>query len=153
MSWLLFMDESGHDHRQMPYEVRGGVAIHSGKLWPFVQAIQSLEVASFGIRLSEVKKELKGCKLLDKDRMEWARRAIPMPSEQRQRLCRSWFTKSLDKKPPIRDEFTAYGQACLEMAKGVVRLLEAHDAVLFAAAIPRGVKRPKTTQAAEFRHW
>lgn len=37
MSWLLFMDESGHDHKNMPYEVRGGVAIHAGQLWPFVQ--------------------------------------------------------------------------------------------------------------------
>ncbi len=27
MAWLLFLDESGHDHKQMPYEVRGGVAI------------------------------------------------------------------------------------------------------------------------------
>ena len=25
MSWLLFIDESGHDHRTMPLEVRGGV--------------------------------------------------------------------------------------------------------------------------------
>jgi len=24
MSFLLFVDESGHDHRTMPYEVRGG---------------------------------------------------------------------------------------------------------------------------------
>lgn len=26
MSWLLFLDESGHDHKQIPYEVRGGIA-------------------------------------------------------------------------------------------------------------------------------
>ena len=37
MSWLLFLDESGHDHRTMPYEVRGGVALHASELWPFVQ--------------------------------------------------------------------------------------------------------------------
>ena len=30
MSWLLFLDESGHDHRNMPYEVRGGIALHAG---------------------------------------------------------------------------------------------------------------------------
>jgi hypothetical protein len=29
MSYLFFMDESGHDHRNTPYEVRGGVAISS----------------------------------------------------------------------------------------------------------------------------
>jgi len=37
MSWLLFIDESGHDHRTLPLETRGGVAIHIGKLWGFVQ--------------------------------------------------------------------------------------------------------------------
>ena len=26
MAWLLFLDESGHDHKQMPYEVRRGMA-------------------------------------------------------------------------------------------------------------------------------
>jgi hypothetical protein len=39
MSWLLFLDESGHDHKQMPYEVRGGVALHARELWPFVRAV------------------------------------------------------------------------------------------------------------------
>jgi hypothetical protein len=34
MSWLLFIDESGHDHKNCPYEVRGGVAIHASRLWP-----------------------------------------------------------------------------------------------------------------------
>ena len=27
MAWLLFMDESGHDHKDSPYEVRGGYAL------------------------------------------------------------------------------------------------------------------------------
>ena len=43
MSYLLFMDESGHDHRNCPYEVRGGVALHAGRLWPFVQGMLELE--------------------------------------------------------------------------------------------------------------
>ena len=38
MSYLLFIDESGHDHRHAPYEVRGGIALHSRKLWPFIRA-------------------------------------------------------------------------------------------------------------------
>lgn len=32
MAWLLFLDESGHDHRQMPYEVHGGVALQDAQL-------------------------------------------------------------------------------------------------------------------------
>jgi hypothetical protein len=42
VSFLLFMDESGHDHKRMPYEVRGGIAIHAGKLWPMVQQLQQV---------------------------------------------------------------------------------------------------------------
>lgn len=72
MSWLLFLDESGHDHRTMPYEVRGGIALHASELWPFVQDMQRLELASFGTPLHHFRTELKGCKLLDKDRFKWA---------------------------------------------------------------------------------
>lgn len=63
MSWLLFLDESGHDHKSMPYEVRGGVALHASELWPFVQAMQRLELASFGCQLHRFSKELKGSTL------------------------------------------------------------------------------------------
>lgn len=41
MSYLLFMDESGHDHKVVPYEVRGGICLQIGRLWPFIQAIQA----------------------------------------------------------------------------------------------------------------
>jgi hypothetical protein len=47
MAWLLFLDESGHDHKQMPYEVRGGVALQDSQLWPFALAMQRLERDAF----------------------------------------------------------------------------------------------------------
>jgi hypothetical protein len=72
MSWLLFLDESGHDHKTMPYEVRGGIALHDRELWPFAQAVQRLELDAFGAELAQYKTELKGSKLLDKDRFKWA---------------------------------------------------------------------------------
>ncbi len=49
MSWLLFLDESGHDHNSMPYEVRGGIALQDMKAWPFVQGVQRLELECFGV--------------------------------------------------------------------------------------------------------
>jgi len=72
MSWFLFMDESGHDHKTMPYEVRGGVALQDRTVWPFIRAVSSLEQSCFGVRLADFKKEFKGEKLLDKNRIEWA---------------------------------------------------------------------------------
>jgi len=150
MSWLLFLDESGHDHKEMPYEVRGGVAIHAGQLWSFVQAMQRLELECFGAHLSLYKKELKGRSLLDRKRFRFAEQDAAMLDEARRKNCRAFLTKGLEKKTPTRPEFTAYGQACLEMARGLMELLRGHDAVLFAAAIPRSVTKPPTTEASEF---
>ena len=150
MSWLLFLDESGHDHKSLPYEVRGGVAIHASKLWAFVRELQRAEYQAFGTRLLQFGKELKGCKLLDKDRVRWAAQSPVMEDEERQKLCRRFLTKGLEKKSPRRDEFTAYGQACLEMVRGMFQILRDLDATIFAAAIPRGAEKPDTPEAYEY---
>jgi hypothetical protein len=144
------MDESGHDHKHMPYEVRGGVAIHAGKLWPMVQQLQQVELAAFGARLHEFKKEIKGSRLLDKDRFKWAAQSDRMEDEVRRKHCRGFLTKGLEKKPPRRDEFTAYGQACLEMARGIFQALRAYEARLFASVIPASVVKPVTFEAEEY---
>lgn len=143
MGWLLFLDESGHDHKQMPYEVRGGVAIHVSKLWPFVRAVQQLELNAFGGELHLYKKELKGSTLLDAKRFKFASQMPRMIDEERRKHCRSFLTKGLEKKTnQTREEFTAYGQACLEMAEGIFQLLQDHGARLFASAVPRGAAKP-----------
>ncbi len=139
MSWLLFLDESGHDHRTMAAE-----------LWPFVQDMQRLELAAFGTELNQFRTELKGCKLLDKDRFKWATQGQRMSDEERRKHCRGFFTKGLEKRPPSRTEFIAYGQACLEMATGTFELLRDHKARLFASAIPCNVVKPETFEAEEF---
>lgn len=150
MSWLLFLDESGHDHKQMPYEVRGGVALHARELWPFVQSMQRLELDCFGCELSQYGKELKGTTLLDSKRFRFAGQAAEMPAEARRKHARTFLAKGLRKLTPDRDDFTGYGQACLEMARGIVQSLRDHQAVLFATAIPRTVMKPATFEADEF---
>ena len=119
MSWLLFLDESGHDHRTTPYEVRGGVALHASELWPFVQDMQRLELAAFGTELNQFRTELKGSTLLDKDRFKWAAQGQRMSDEERRKHCRGFLTKGLEKMPPSRTEFTAYGQACRLPTRGM----------------------------------
>ncbi len=150
MSWLFFLDESGHDQKTMPYEVRGGVALHAGELWPFVRAVQALELDAFGAELAQYKIELKGSRLLDKDRFKWAAQGSIMAGEERRKHCRGFLTKGLEKKPPSRAEFTAYGQSCLEMARGLFQSLVDRRAVLFAVAIPRTTTKPATYEAEEY---
>ena len=142
MAWLFFIDESGHDHKNMPYEVRGGFAIHVGRLWSFVQDMQRLEVESFGCRIHDYKKEIKGANLVDRKRFQFARQSEPFPDSDRQKLCRSFLAKGLARGDPRHDEFTAYGQACLRMAQETFGLLKQNEVVLLASAIPRGAAKP-----------
>ena len=121
MSWLLFLDESGHDHRQMPYEVRGGVTLHASKVWSFVQAMQSAEHECFGCSLQDFGHELKGASLLKRDRFKHAlsKTKRPISPQQRRNDCRSLFARKQRPKPeqgPRGTELPSYGQACLLMA-------------------------------------
>jgi hypothetical protein len=150
MSWWLFLAESGHDHRQMPYEVRGGVALQDSRLWAFALAMQRLERDAFGCSLTEFQKELKGSTLLDTKRFRFANQTRPMAATVRQKHCRAFLTKGLQKAKPTSDEFCAYGQACIEMARGIFQLLRDHKAVLFASAIPRGAGKAPGLQADEY---
>ena len=142
MAWLFFMDESGHDHRHMPYEVRGGFAIYVGRLWPFAQDMQRLETDCFGCRLQEYGKEIKGSTLIDRKRVGFAREDDCISDQKRKDHCRSFLAHGCLGKRQSRGEFTAYGQACLLMARGIFDLLKRHGAVVMASATPRGVKRP-----------
>ena len=142
MTWLFFIDESGHDHKAMPYEVRGGIALHVEHLWPFVQNVQSLELDCFGCQLHDFGKEIKGSTLIDRKRYKFAGQKEEFQDEDRRRLCRSFLVKGRRHARPNRDEFTAYGQACVQMAQKIFALLRKHGAVLLASAIPRGVVKP-----------
>jgi Protein of unknown function (DUF3800) len=150
VSYLLFLDESGHDHKAAPYEVTGGLALHVSRLWPLVQEMQRLELDAFGVLLAGYRIELKGSKLLSRYRFKWARQADRLSDERRREHCRAFLTKGLQRQSPTRDEFTAYGQACLNMARGVFELLYQLEAKLFATVIPASVVRPQTFQAGEY---
>ena len=142
MAYLLFMDESGHSHKEMPYEVRGGFALADKELWPFVLDVLRLELECFGTRLADYKSEVKGEKLLGKDRFKHAAQLPDFDSPKRQHLCRSLLQAGLEKRPPTREQLTAYGQASLRMADGIFDLIDQHHAIIFASAVPCGAGRP-----------
>jgi hypothetical protein len=149
MSYLLFMDESGHDHKNAPHEVRGGVALHAGKLWAFIQAMQMLQESAYGCLLHHYGVEIKGRQILARDRFRWAAQDPPLDDVARRKHAVAFLDKTKAHGAPSRIEFTAMGQASLKMARGIFDLLRTHEAVLFAAAVP-GVKRPRTYEAVEY---
>ncbi|MBY0522385.1 MAG: DUF3800 domain-containing protein [Gemmataceae bacterium] len=73
-----------------------------------------------------------------------------MPTAARQKHCRAFLTKGLQKAKASADEFCAYGQACIEMGRGIYQLLRDHKAVLFASAIPRGSGRNPGAAAEDY---
>jgi hypothetical protein len=146
MTWLLFMDESGHDHRHLPFEVRGGIALHVGQLWPFIEAWRRLEEHCFGVALRAFGKEAKGAKLLDRDRLRWSGQESPLPDAERQKLARSFLEYGAARLAPTRRMFSAYGQASLALARGVFDLLKDKGARLFASMVRRGSSRALATQ-------
>ncbi len=82
MAWLLFIDESGQDHQESPYEVLAGVAIHDENLWKLICALQDAEIARFGRRYSHGARELKGKNLLKSKTFKHARYDVPLlPNE------------------------------------------------------------------------
>lgn len=136
MSWLLFLDESGHDHKHLPYEVHGGIALHASKLWPFIQAVRTLEQSKFGAFLHDYGSEIKGSKLLSKDRFRWEKQGERFDDQALRKHALNFLNATSQGRTPKREEFTAYGQACIQVAEGICLLLKSHDAVLFASMIP-----------------
>ena len=69
-NWLLcstdglvsFIDKSGIDHHESPYEVLAGVAIKDESLWGLIGEIHDAELSHFGRRYSGGARELKGKK-------------------------------------------------------------------------------------------
>lgn len=117
---------------------------------PFVRAIQTLEESAFGVPLHRYKSEVKGHQLLDKDRFKWAGQDLTLDEQARRKHATIFLEKGKQKQAPIRQEFTAYGQASLMMARGIFELLVSHEASLFAVAIARNVVKPPTYEAEEY---
>jgi transcriptional regulator with XRE-family HTH domain len=150
MSYLLFLDESGHDHKHLAYEVRGGIAVHASRLWPFIQAIGNLEADCFGSTLGEFGVEIKGHRLADKDRWRWASQGATMSDSTRRIHASGFLNAAREGRAPRRHEFTAYGQACIAMGHGIFQLLDEHHVVILASFIPRTTIPPTTLKTATY---
>lgn len=150
LSYFFFLDESGHDHRNCPYEVRGGIVLHASKLWRFVQDFATLEESCFGVRLTEFGVELKGSLLLDKKKFRWANQGELLDDVARRKNCISFLNKGLQHISPSETEFRSFGQACIAMSRAVFALLRTHDARIFASVVPCTVEKPSTRQVEDF---
>jgi hypothetical protein len=145
---LFFIDESGHDHGDAPYEVLAAVAVAEADLWNLIQAIRATEIEFFGVHLAKVGVEFKGNKLLKNKTFKHARQGPAIEANRRRDLARDFLMKGWREsqggatEARIRDEFTAYGQAARAFVGRVLDLCASHRVKTFAALVSTQASQP-----------
>ncbi len=148
---LLFIDESGTDHKSVPYEVLAGVSIDERRAWVFIQAIQKARIEDFGVQLNEALKEFKGSQLLKKKTFRLAGQLPLIPNPERQKLAFSLLEKGHIARnqgysqPVTKAELTAYAQSCLEYSKCVLDLCAEYGVQVFASIVDLAAPKPVDT--------
>jgi hypothetical protein len=148
VSYLLFVDESGVDQHDSPYEVLAGVAIQDQQLWNLVCRIQDAEVEHFGRRVAAGTLELKGKGLLKRKTFRLAAQLPPMEPQERRSLAQSCLEKGQRSKGQqvsngvTRAELTALAQAKIAFVTRALELCVSHYVRAFASIVPRSAPRP-----------
>ncbi|MDB5027192.1 MAG: hypothetical protein JWO66_881 [Candidatus Eremiobacteraeota bacterium] len=118
MAYFLFVDESGQDHREAPYEVLAGMAVEDAKLWQLVTALKRAEVDCFAGTYHADRGELKAREMLKRKTFRLAAQTSSIPHAERPLLAR----QCLDDPANVRgNALQALAQAKLAY---VLRVLE-----------------------------
>lgn len=110
MSYFLFIDESGQDHHESPYEVLAGFAIPDKDLWRFIQDVQDIELSCFGRRYRSDGREIKAKKFLNRKTFRLANQSPPIDLFERVKLAKEALD---DGDNPSLLKLTALAQAKL----------------------------------------
>ena len=141
MGWFLFLDESGQDGRNSPYEVLAGLAVEDRELWKLILALKKCQEDHFGIRLFDAYgAEAKGQKLLRRKTFRLAKQRAPLPELDRTALAHAALTNG---GAVSGDQLTAMGQAKLAYVSAALDLCRKHRTVAFASIIPNDIVRPR----------
>lgn len=139
---FFFIDESGTDHHESPYEVIASLNVPEASLWPFIQDLEKLQETYFGGNLSKYGVEMKGSKLLNKKVFRFASQMplITNPAELRKHTI-SFLETGVKARcggvtnTPSHIEFTAYGQSCLAFVNAVLDLVASYRLKVFAGIV------------------
>lgn len=139
MAYFLFVDESGQDRRESPYEVLAGVAVEDRDLWNLVQALRSAEIEHFGVRYTADTAELKAKKLLKKKTFRLAAQLPPFPRDE----CAALARRCLEDGPNAgRRELTALAQAKIAYVEAALEICARFRCRTFASIVDHGAPRP-----------
>jgi hypothetical protein len=147
---LIFIDESGHDHKDMPCEALAGVAISEQNLWNLVRAVRAAEKDHFGDYFRNLRdEEPKAKKLLKRKRFRTALRPVDIPADRVPALAYSALVKGKAARAAGQTssdatelELVAYSRAVLDFVHEVLNIAAQHGATVFAAVVDRNAPRP-----------
>ena len=147
---LLFVDESGHDDPQMPYEALAGVAIPEQNLWNLVRAVRAVERDFFGGYLRDLRdEEPKAKKLLKKKRFRIAQQRVKIAAEKLPSLAHAALMRGKAARRAGRSsndftemELVAYSRSVLNFVAEVLNVAARHGAVVFASVVDQRAQRP-----------
>ncbi len=148
MAHVLFLDESGQDHHESPYEVLGGVAIEDSRIWPLITEIRQSELSCFGHRISRNEMELKGKKLLKRKTFRLAAQMPAFSAVERANLAGEAIAEGVAAKSEgrpskhTRSQLTALAQAKLAFCERVFEVCAQHQVRAFASIVLPTAARP-----------
>lgn len=149
MSHLLFVDESGHDRRDSPYEVIAGVALEDRDIWNLICELQDAELRFFGRRITPGTMELKARSLLKRKTFRLAGQMEPIPAGERAELAESCLAKGdnarsggSDGSGVTRRELTALAQAKIAFVEFAIELCGRYRAKVFASIVDCEAPKP-----------
>ncbi|KJS41990.1 MAG: hypothetical protein VR71_16395 [Roseovarius sp. BRH_c41] len=140
MSWALFVDESGQDQRNSPYEVLAGVAVEDRQIWPLIRQISDAQQHFFGMRLFEAYgAEAKAKELLKTKAYKHAAQMDAFGNADRMRLAKEMLE---DGENPTRARLTALAQAKIAYCEFILELTRRYGGRVFATMVPQDAPRP-----------
>jgi hypothetical protein len=151
MAYFLFLDESGQDHHESPYEVLGGLAVEDSRIWSLITALRNAEVEFFGQRITHGELELKGKKLLKRKTFRLAGQMGPIPERDRSQLAHDALEEGRAAKTEgrrsrhTRSQLTALAQAKLAFCGKVFELCAFNQSRAFASIVLPTAYRPTGT--------
>lgn len=136
----MFIDESGQDHHDSPYEVLAGICIQDKDLWNIITAIHQVEILSFGRKYRDSQNEIKAKRFLKRKTFKLAAQLPAIPLEKRTQLAKS----ALDDGSNItRESLTALAQAKLDYVSQILEICNQFRIKIFASIIHDPVVLPE----------
>jgi hypothetical protein len=132
MAYFLFIDESGQDRQESPYEVLAGVAIEDKKLWPMILRLRDAETRIFGRLYGAKSGELKAKRLLKKKTFNLAARTGIMEPDERRDRARRCLEDGGNAEPL---DLAALAQAKIAFVNTLINICREFDVKVFASIV------------------